>query len=164
MNDQLTQIVKQITHGVYVIGVSNKKHDNAFTAAWVMQTSFQPLLLAFSVNPEHYSYQLLQTSGICSINVLKQSQLAIAEHFGRSGFHRDKMTAYQWQRAKTGAPILIESSAYFDCVVNQIVDSGDHRLVICKVVDAGLLQMGQPMLYIETADMDGSSQRLPECL
>ena len=33
---------------------------NAFTAAWVMQVSFDPLLLALSINPHHSSYRLLK--------------------------------------------------------------------------------------------------------
>lgn len=160
---QLYDLVKQITHGVYVISVSDGKHHNAFTASWVMQVSFDPLLLAFSINPAHYSYQLLQAGGICSINVLKQEQTALAEHFASSN-GTDKMAGYQWQQCKTGAPVLTESSAYFDCKVKADLDAGDHKIVVCQVVDAGYLQPGQPMLYSETGDMDGSSQYLPKKL
>ena len=59
-------LFKQISHGVYVIGVTDGTHQNVFTAAWVMQVSFNPLLLAISINPEHYSYQLLQAGGVCT--------------------------------------------------------------------------------------------------
>jgi flavin reductase (DIM6/NTAB) family NADH-FMN oxidoreductase RutF len=157
---QLNKLIKQITHGVYVIGVSDGEHKNAFTASWVMHVSFNPLLLAFSINPKHYSYKILKSGGGCSINVLKQGQAALAEHFARSDI-KDKMVGYQWQQSRTGAPILVESSAYFDCVVEYCLEAGDHEVVVCRVVDAGYLQPGQPMLYSETGDMDGSSQLLP---
>lgn len=162
MNNQLNELMKQITHGVYVIGVSDGEHKNAFTASWVMQVSFEPLLLAFSINPQHHSYQLLRTGGVCAVSVLKQGQTALAEHFARSDI--EKMTGYQWQQGKTGAPIFLESSAFFDCEVKHYLDAGDHKIVVCKVVDAGYLQQGQPMLYSETGDMDGSSQFLPTAL
>ena len=149
---QMNELVKQISHGVYVIGV----RDNAFTAAWVMQVSFSPLLLAFSINPQHRSYALLRESGVCAISVLKQNQTALTQHFASSNV--DKMTGYQWQYAVTNAPILSESSAYFDCNVTQFVEAGDHVIVVCEVIDAGYLQQGQPMLYCETGDMDGSSK------
>jgi flavin reductase (DIM6/NTAB) family NADH-FMN oxidoreductase RutF len=155
----LHELLKQITHGVYVIGVSDGEHKNAFTAAWVMQVSFEPLLLAFSISPQHYSYKLLRSGGVCAVSVLKQGQTVLAEHFGRSAV--EKMAGHQWRSGKTGAPILVESSAYFDCQVQNYADAGDHTLVVCKVVDAGYLQPGQPMLYSETGDMDGSSQFLP---
>ena len=81
--ENIDDLFKYISHGVYVIGVSDGEHQNAFTAAWVMQVSFKPPLLAISINAEHYSYQLLLASGTCTVNVLGEEQLAIAEHFGR---------------------------------------------------------------------------------
>ena len=149
-------LFKQISHGVYVIGVTDGTHQNAYTAAWVMQVSFNPLLLAISINPEHYSYQLLQVGGVCTVNVLGQKQYAVAEHFGRSA--NDKMTGFQWQTDKTGAPILSESLAYFDCQVSHYTDAGDHKIAICKVVSAARLNEGYPLLYNQTGDMDGSSE------
>lgn len=149
-------LFKSISHGVYVVGVTDGTHQNAFTAAWVMQVSFDPLLLAISINPEHYSYQLLRLGGVCSVNVLGQHQQDIAEHFGRSV--KDKMAGFQWQRDQTGAPILSESLAYFDCRVSHYTDAGDHKIAVCKVVAAAKLNEGRPMLYNETGDMDGSSE------
>jgi len=149
-------LFKQISHGVYVIGVSDGDRQNAFTAAWVMQVSFNPLLLAISINPEHYSYQLLQVGGVCTVNVLGRDQYAIAEHFGRSG--KDKMAGFQWQKGKTGAPILSESLAYFDCQVSHYTDAGDHKIAVCKVIAAARLNEGRPLLYSQTGDMDCSSE------
>ena len=156
MIENLEELFKQISHGVYVIGVSDGTHQNAFTAAWVMQVSFNPPLLAISINPEHYSYQLLQAGGVCTVNVLSHDQYAMAEHFGRSV--NDKMAGFQWQRDKTGAPILSESLAYFDCQVSHYTDAGDHKIAICKVIAAAPLNKGHPLLYNQTGDMDGGSE------
>jgi flavin reductase (DIM6/NTAB) family NADH-FMN oxidoreductase RutF len=149
-------LFKQISCGVYVIGVSDGERQNAFTAACVMRVSFNPPLLAISINPEHYSYQLLKAGGICTVNVLGQDQYALAEHFGRSG--KGKMAGFQWQKGKTGAPILSESLAYFDCQVSHYTDAGDHKIAVCKVIAAASLNEGRPLLYIQTGDMDGSSE------
>lgn len=145
-----------ISHGVYVIAVANGSEQNAFTAAWVMQVSFDPPMIAFSINPEHYSYKLLQASGVCTVNVLGQDHLAIAAHFGRSGV-KEKMTAYRWQTGKTAAPVLSDSLAYFDCKLSHMTDAGDHKIVVCEVIDAVELNSGRPLLYSQTGAMDGSS-------
>lgn len=150
------QLLQQISHGVYVIGVSDGVHQNAFTAAWVMQVSFNPLLLAFSINPEHYSYQLLQAGGVCTVNVLGQDQYAVAEHFGRSG--RDKMAGFEWRNGETGAPVLLSSLAYFDCKVSHYAEAGDHKIAVCEIIDAAQLNNGRPLLYSQTGDMDGSNK------
>jgi flavin reductase (DIM6/NTAB) family NADH-FMN oxidoreductase RutF len=156
MIEQAETLVKQISHGVYVIGVGVGERQNAFTAAWVMQVSFDPLMLAISINPKHYSYQLLQESGVCTVNVLAQDQYALAEHFGRSA--PDKMVGFQWQQAESGAPVLSESSAYSDCRVSHYAEAGDHKIAVCKVVAAAKLNQGRPLLYSQTDDMDGSAE------
>jgi flavin reductase (DIM6/NTAB) family NADH-FMN oxidoreductase RutF len=155
MIENIADLFKNLSHGVYVIGVSDGMNTNAFTAAWVMQVSFKPPLLAFAVNPDSYSFKLLQSGGVCSVNVLAQDQLAIAGHFGYS--RPDKMAGFAWRTELTGAPILAESLAYFDCKVSHYADSGDHQLVVCEVLAGEVLNQGSPMLYSQTGAMDGSS-------
>ena len=153
--ENLDKLFKQISLGVYVVGVSDGERQNAFTAACVMQVSFNPPLLAIGINPESYSYQLLQAGGVCTVNVLGEDQYALAEHFGRSV--KDKMAGFQWQKGTTGAPILSESLAYFDCQVSHYADAGDHKIAVCKVIAAARLNNGRPLLYNQTGDLDGSS-------
>ena len=153
VNELLQQMLSQ---GVYVVGVVDGSETNAFTAAWVMQVSFAPVLLAISINPEHHSYRLLKKGGVCSVNVLSQQQMLLAEHFGRSGLE-DKMAQGTWTATVTGAPVLQESLAYFDCKVRHEVAAGDHQLVICEVIDARQLNAGSPMLYSDTGAMDNSA-------
>lgn len=157
MNNELSSLCKLISQGVYLIGVQDGERQNAFTAAWVMQVSFDPLLIVFSISPKHYSYQLLRNNPVCTINVLQQQQLDIAEHFGCSGLS-DKMAGFNWLQAEqTGAPVFAQALAYFDCKVSSTTQAGDHELVICNVVHGARLHAGQPMLYSDTGEMDGSA-------
>lgn len=160
MSEKIADLCRLISHGVYVVGVRDGETTNAFTAAWLMQVSFDPVMLALSINPEHNSYRLLESGRCCTVNVLGRDQMAIAEHFGRSV--PDKMTGYAWQQAKTGAPVLPESLAYFDCELSHFTDAGDHRIAVLSVVDAAMLRSGPSMLYSQTGDMDGSSELYDE--
>jgi flavin reductase (DIM6/NTAB) family NADH-FMN oxidoreductase RutF len=157
MIEQPEQIVRQLSHGVYVIGVSAGERKNAFTAAWVMQVSFDPLLICFSINPHNYSWQLLQQGKVCTINVLGKQQYAVAEHFGKSGYP-DKMAGFDWKTDQTGSPILCSGLSYFDCRVSHFAEAGDHKLAICEVLAAGYLNQGELLLYNDTGNMDGSSE------
>ncbi|MCK5898588.1 MAG: flavin reductase family protein [Methylococcales bacterium] len=158
MIENVAKLMQQITHGVYVIAVSDGNKKNAFTASWVMQVSFDPLLLAFSINPQHYSYELLQRGGICSINVLEQGQLDVAAHFAQP-YSEEKMKLYDWEYDKTQSSILSECLAYFDCNVSDYMAAGDHEIVICRVLKAGFKGKEKPLLYIETANMDDSQKK-----
>lgn len=157
MSLDLANVCQYLTHGVYVIAVKDEEHEHAFTAAWVMQVSFDPPLLAFSINPQHYSYQILKAGGQCSINVLAKEQLPVAAHFGDSNI-RHKMAGYRWQPALSGVPVLSEALAYFDCVVSHSTPAGDHEIVICQVLGCDILNTGSPMHYSDTGNMDGADE------
>ncbi len=150
------KLMRLISHGVYVISVNHEKTDNAFTAAWVMQVSFNPLLICFSINPENYSYQILRQNPVCCISVLDKQQLNLAAHFG--SHQADKMATHQWLKTESGAPALAECLAYFDCRVISFTEAGDHVVVVAEVIDAKALKAGLPMLYVDTENMDNSKE------
>ncbi len=154
---------RRLTLGVYVVSVAGNGRADAFTAAWVMQASFDPLLLALSINREHASYPLLHAGGGFVVNVLKQEQLDLARAFGTlSGRDRDKLAPVRWRPGRGGAPILEEALGYFDCRLEGSMPAGDHDLVLGRVLEARLLDPeAVPLTYRETGDMDGSSALYP---
>ena len=103
----VADLFRRLSAGVYVIGVADDGRRNAFTAAWLMQVSFDPLLLALSVNPEHASYPLLVGGGGFTVSVLSRDQVDLARHFGTvSARDGDKLAGIAWRSGPTGAPIL----------------------------------------------------------
>jgi flavin reductase (DIM6/NTAB) family NADH-FMN oxidoreductase RutF len=161
--DGMATLFHQLTVGVYVIGVSDGRQRDAFTAAWVMQISFDPLLLALSINPANASYPLLRAGGGFTVSVLKQGQLELARAFGtRSGRDRDKLVGIDWRPGRNGAPILEEALAYFECELTGTMQGGDHELALGRVVDGRILAPdARPLAYADTGNMDGSSALYP---
>jgi flavin reductase (DIM6/NTAB) family NADH-FMN oxidoreductase RutF len=104
----IAALFERLSQGVYVVGVAHGEARNAFTAAWVMQASYDPLLMALSVNPENSSYALLKERRAFSVNVLKKGQLDLAAHFGRSD-GSDKLVSTQWTTGRFGLPLLCEA-------------------------------------------------------
>jgi flavin reductase (DIM6/NTAB) family NADH-FMN oxidoreductase RutF len=159
----VADLFRRLTAGVYVVGVADGERRNAFTAAWLMQVSFDPLLLALSVNPGHASYPLLIGGGGFAVSVLSRDQLDLARRFGtRSGRETDKLAGIAWRPGRGGAPILPEAIAYLECRVAQRVPAGDHEIVIARPI-AGeiLLPEAIPMSYADTGDLDGSRELYP---
>jgi len=163
MNDETVALFRRLTLGVYVVGVAHGEQRDAFTAAWIMQVSFDPLLLALSISPQHTSYALLRQSRTFAVTVLKQGQLELARHFGtQSARDTDKLAGIPWQPGRSGAPVLQAGLAYFDCEVTGSMQAGDHELVLGRVVEGRILDpSGAPLVYAETGDMDGSSTLYP---
>lgn len=161
--DAVTALFRKLTLGVYVIGVSDGERKDAFTAAWIMQASFNPLLLAISINPDNASYELLHASGCFTVNVLKQGQMELARHFGtKSGRDQDKLERMRTRPGRAGSPILEDALAYFECEVEGRTRAGDHELVLGRVVDGRILDAkAAPLTYADTGNMDGSSELYP---
>ncbi len=154
MRRELTPPLSSLTHGVYVIGVSAFNQKNAFTASWLMQSSFDPPLLALSINPAHKSYPLLTAGGFFSVNVLGKQQTDWVLHFG-TPLRENKLATVEWHEAGSGVPILDAALAWFECEVVGEFPSGDHILVLGKIVNSELLDsMGLPLEYHEVSAID----------
>jgi len=161
MCDFIAALFQRLTQGVYVVGVANGEARNAFTAAWVMQVSFDPLLLALSISPHHSSYALLKQGGAFSVNVLKKGQLELAAHYGQPAC-AGKLDSTEWTAGRTGAPLLRKSLAWFECHLVGEHPAGDHVLALGRVIDGRLLDAdAEPMTYSETGAMDGASALFP---
>ena len=162
MKKDLHFLFQKLTHGVYVIGVSCNEEKNAFTASWVMQVSFTPLMLALSINPNHSSYTMLKKGKVFSVNVLPKERLDLAEHFGESA-STDKLASVEWHQGKTTAPVLNDAIAFFECKFNHECKAGDHQLIIGHIVFGAIKEpKALPMNYRDTGAMDGSISLFPE--
>lgn len=156
-------LFRQLTVGVYVVGAVHGEQRDAFTAAWVMQVSFDPLLLALSINPQNASYALVKEARAFTVNVLKRGQFELARRFGtRSGRDYNKLADLRWHPGRSGAPILDDALAYFDCELTAWHPAGDHELIVARVVDGSVIDpSGVPMAYRDTGDMDQSGALYP---
>jgi flavin reductase (DIM6/NTAB) family NADH-FMN oxidoreductase RutF len=162
MSLAMADLFKRITTGIYVIGVAAGERHNAFTAAWVMPVSFQPLLITLSINPHHSSYSLLRQGGVFSVNVLRWEQMKLAGHFGTPSA-MDKLDRVPWHPGKTGAPLLDDVLARFECELVAEHPAGDHVLAVGRVLDGTLVQPeAEPLTYRDTGDMDGASAIFPD--
>jgi flavin reductase (DIM6/NTAB) family NADH-FMN oxidoreductase RutF len=163
MSDAPLELFRRLTNGVYVVGVAHDNRRNAFTAAWISQVSFDPLLLTLSIDPAHASYPILLAAGLFTVSVLRQGQLELARHFGtQSGRVIDKLVGQRWQAALEGAPVLLDAAAYLECRLIGRYAAGDHELVLAQVVGGRVLALdAKPMTYAGTGNLDGSADLYP---
>jgi flavin reductase (DIM6/NTAB) family NADH-FMN oxidoreductase RutF len=159
----MAELFSRLTLGLYVVGVADGERRDAFTAAWVMQVSYDPMLLAASINPRNASHAILQAGGVFSVSVLKRGQLELARHFGtRSGRGQDKLAGVAWRPGHKGAPVLQQALAYFECELAGRAPAGDHEIAIGRVIGGRILDRDAvPMAYAETGAMDGSRALYP---
>jgi flavin reductase (DIM6/NTAB) family NADH-FMN oxidoreductase RutF len=129
-------------------------------ADWVMQVSFEPRLVAVSLERSSTTLRNLRDSGTFSVNVLAAGDRALAVRFcqprdaskiqGRNDANasviHDKLAGVPHAYGPlTGCPVLDDALAYLECEVQELVDAGDHVLAVGLVVGAGVLHDGEPL-------------------
>ena len=143
------QALRLITYGLYIVTCTQEDDINAFTANWLTQVSFDPPLVAISIENKARSLAMIQQSGKFAINVLLTGQRELAGTLGRSAFkHPEKMqgVAYKVQEEYI---VLQEGLGWVGCEVRQSMPAGDSTLVIAEVVAAGMVAEGQPLTMHE---------------
>jgi len=113
---------------------------NIMTVAWIIPVSAKPPLLAMSIRPERYSYNLIVESGEFVVNVPSFDLASKVLFCGRrSGREHDKFkaTSLHTQKAlKVRVPAIKECAGHLECRVVSTVKVGDHTLIIGEIIKA----------------------------
>jgi len=140
-------VLKRFPLGVSVMTVGRGGADNALTVSWATPVSFEPPRFLVALDRLHYSLDFLRSTRNFALNVLREGQERVAGHFARQTMSsEDKLGVVKTHEATTGAAILDDAIAWFDCEVVSLLECGDHVLVIGEVVDAGTGAEGAPLV------------------
>ncbi len=147
MSEQkFSDVLAKIPYSVSVVTVGVGGVENGLTVSWFSQVSFEPPMLMFSIAKTHYSTDLLKDHASFVLNLLSVDQKDVAAHFAKqSMLGEDKIDKFPTKPAKSDVPILADALAYFDCEVRELVEAGDHLLVLAEIADAGVLNAGDTL-------------------
>jgi len=144
--EQFADVLRGIPLVVSVVTVGRGGADNALTVSWAAPVAFDPPHFMIAVDQHHYSVDFLKSTRNFTVNVLREGQERLAGRFARQSMtQEDKLDAVPVREGETGAAILTDALAYFDCELVSASVVGDHLLVVGRVVDAGVLNGGRPM-------------------
>lgn len=144
------QVLRTFTYGLYAVSCADEGDVNIFTANWLTQVSFDPPLLAVSVENISKSLPMILRSRIFSVNVLRSGERELAAQLGKSALQRpDKLTNIAFHLGANGCPILDNALAWVACEVRHTMEAGDSTLIVADVVDVGMLGQGQPLTMAE---------------
>jgi flavin reductase (DIM6/NTAB) family NADH-FMN oxidoreductase RutF len=140
------QVLRTFTYGLYAVSCANEGEVNAFTANWLTQVSFEPPLVAVSIENTTKSLPMILRSRKFIINVYREGDRELAGQLGKSALkHPEKLTGVAYTPGPGGAPILRAALAWVACEVRHTVEAGDSTLVVAEVVEVGMQDEGQPL-------------------
>ncbi|BCM81669.1 flavin reductase [Methylobacterium indicum] len=138
------------------VNVITTRHDGAragMTATAVMSLTAEPPQIAVAVNRSNASYAAITGSGVFAVNVLANDHAAIASRFaGADGVKGEaRFSAGQWDVLETGAPILRDCAASFDCTLVQEVAFTSHVVLVGLVRAVRVAPGTTPLLFMDGA-------------
>lgn len=143
--DPISDALKMMPYGFYSITSKLEGDLNIMVANWIIQASFEPRLMVLALQKTSYSYRLITQGKVFAVNIFNQAGAEAIKPFTKSRVKKPEKVeqAGFLPGPQTGCPILKEASAYLECRVVQVVETGgDHNLVIGEVVGGGVQKPG----------------------
>jgi len=134
------RVLWKMPSGLYVLGSTDgAERRNGMTINWVTQVTFEPKLVAVSIEQTAFTHELVVAGGVFALNLIAQDDRAIVRKFTKPvdvDLVARTLNGFPFHDGTTGAPVLDQAVAYVDCEVRHSLDLGDHTLFVGEVVDA----------------------------
>jgi flavin reductase (DIM6/NTAB) family NADH-FMN oxidoreductase RutF len=125
------------------IGAPHGMTVNSFTSV-----SLSPPLILVCIDRQTPILSHFTPGTRFGVNVLHEEQKDISTWFARSG--HDRFSGMDWHAGETGVPILPGMLATLECEVTQMIQAGDHVVVIGAALHA-TWRDGQPLVYFNSS-------------
>lgn len=135
---------------VTVIASGSEGARVGLTASAVCSLSDSPPMVLVCVNRSSHALEAIRRNASFSVNFLAADQQETAEIFaGRKGLYgEDRFVAGEWQRLISGAPVMTQGLASFDCLLEVEHDSPTHAILIGRIV-AIASRAAAPLIYCQ---------------
>lgn len=120
--------------GVTIITAQNAQGEKVgVTANSFNSVSLDPPLILWSIDKKSSSYDVFKASSHFAVNILSGSQIDLSNKFSRRNI--DKFQGTNYRLGVGNVPVLENCSAVFECELFQIIEGGDHWIMVGKVVN-----------------------------
>jgi flavin reductase (DIM6/NTAB) family NADH-FMN oxidoreductase RutF len=135
------KVLQMIPYGAYVVGTkADGGQDHFMFGTWLMQTSFKPPLVAFAFLQTSRTLANVRRSKVFTVSFLRKGMEDLAQHVLDEAFEKVKT-----ERSPSGLPVVSGGAGWVECRFVDILEQGDHPVVLAEAVDFGAGE-GAPLL------------------
>lgn len=107
--------------------------------------SLEPRLVSAAIARDASIFGILHSASRWTVNILESHQEALSRRF--SSPNRDRFDGVGWNRGELGELLLDGVLAHLVCDTKQVIDVGDHVLLVGEVKAGSAAEHGRPLLY-----------------
>lgn len=136
---------------VTIVATDGPAGRRGVTASAVVSASDNPPTLMICLNRNREENRWFGANGCFAVNVLNGDHVELARAFAGEG-HLPMAARFalgEWDRLKTGAPVLKQSRVSLDCVVRDIRTVHTHDVLFGEVVATSAPNAGRALAYLE---------------
>ena len=137
--DLKKQVLRKITYGMWVLATGIDDELEASSVTWVAQAGFAPPLVTVALKADTRLAELVKKNRAFTMHLLSSEQQELASSFIKpTETSKGRIGGLAFKPAPiTGTPLLDGFPCWFEARVTQLVEPGDHVLVVAEVVGVG---------------------------
>ncbi len=148
--DRFKAAMRNLASGVTLITSASADERGGMTATAVCSLTAEPPQVLVCVNRSAATHRMIAENGKFCVNVLTQDQQGVASTFASKSGWQERFASGEWTTLSTGAPVLVDALASFDCVLVDAIESGTHSIFVGRVVDVCEADPVSPLLYYQS--------------
>ncbi len=135
---------------VHVVTTAGPAGLGGFTASAVCSVTDDPPTLIVCQNRASDRNAVFKANGVLCVNTLMPGHEELSAVFaGRIEAMEQRFASGNWIRLATGAPVLDDAAASFDCRIASVLEVGTHSVYICEVESIRLSPCRQGLIYFD---------------
>lgn len=147
---QLRQAMRRMAASVSIVSTADAAgRAYAMTATAVTSVSLEPPSLLVCVNQRAGIYTALDQGLPFCINILNDSQRALADLCSQGPQTRDRFAIGRWQKHASGIPYLADAQANIFCINDKSLCYASHTIFIGRVESVTMHGEVSPLIYLD---------------
>jgi flavin reductase (DIM6/NTAB) family NADH-FMN oxidoreductase RutF len=152
MTTELRRAFGHFATGVTVITTTTPAGEHVgMTANSFSSLSIEPPLVLWSIARTSTNFDAFRNARHFAVHVLHSGQAQLARQFATK--HSDRFAGVVCTAGRTGAPLLPDFHACFDCETHEVLEGGDHVIIVGRVLECHE-RTGDPLIFYRGQFLD----------
>jgi flavin reductase (DIM6/NTAB) family NADH-FMN oxidoreductase RutF len=129
---RMREVLAHYPTGVVIVTAPGDPAPAGLAVGSFTSVSLDPPLVGFFVDHGSSTWPKIAAAGRFCANILGDHQEEVCRVFATKG--ADRFASLAWRPGASGSPIIDDAVAWIDCRIEQVIEAGDHWLVLGRVL------------------------------
>jgi flavin reductase (DIM6/NTAB) family NADH-FMN oxidoreductase RutF len=146
-DDELRDVMRRFPAPVAVVTTELDGERFGLTVGSLVSLSLAPPLVGISIGKDSSSHEPIRRAGGWAVSLLGGDQMAVAQHFARSGIPPLALWVGMDVREGVRGPLLHGALGWLECRTVSEHEAGDHTIFVGAVESIELGATGEGLVY-----------------